>query len=528
MSQERTHWDAIVVGSGFGGGFAALTLAQAGRRVLLLERGTWASRDDSAWDPQAILIEQKYRSQTPYEAPQFSGRKLIFPNEVIGGNSIFYGGASLRLRESDFERRSRNQSQDLPVGLCDWPVTYETLAPFYDEAEAILGVVGQDGADPTEPPRSHPYPTSPPQLGSTAKLLASAAEQLGMRPFHIPLAINFEGNHGRARCVRCTTCDLFPCKIGAKNDVSVTVLPAAEQHGAQIRGRVVVTGLQHRNGRITGVSGIDLESGRRFEATSDITIVSAGAIASPSLLLASGLDGIATGHALIGRYLMRHCSGIAIGMYPFVTNPEQRFHKQVAITDFYEGSSDHAGPSGPWGMIQGLQAPPVEYVRGQAPFPINRIGAATVRYQGFLLCIAEDEPYRDNRVVLDPRQRDHFGSPLARVEHRYSRRDRAGRRALLRQASRVLRKSGALLRVRKTINTFSHAVGTCRFGDDPQHSATDVYCRVHGVPNLFVVDGSFMPTSGGVNPSLTIAANALRVGRHIAAHWDTYAHGRGE
>ncbi len=508
---------------------AALALARSGKRVLVLERGPWAARDETAWSPRSILLEQKYRSLTPYEAPQFGGRKLVYPNEAVGGNSVFYGAASFRLRELDFRRRSEYEGNDtIPDGFVDWPISYSELSPFYDQAETLLGVVGELEGDPTEPPRTQDYGGQPPPYGFHAKKLVDAAQGLGLHPFHVPLAINFAGNHGRPKCIKCMTCDLFPCKVCAKNDISVTVLPAAQKLGAEIRGGIVVTNVAHHAGRVTGVVGIDTSTGESFKETSDVVIVSAGALASPRLLIASGISDLGAGGRWIGRYLMRHCSGIVIGLCSFETNPEKMFHKQVAITDFYLGSKSERGPRGPWGAIQGLQVPPPEYVRGQAPFPFDRLGELTIPYQLFLLCIAEDVPNADNRVALHPHRRDEFDLSIARIEHRYCRRDLAGRNALLRQAARVLKSAGAKLRVRKTINTFSHAIGTCRFGHDPATSALDEHCRVHGVPNLFVIDGSFMPTAGGLNPSLTIAANALRVGEHLATHWEVYAQGTGE
>ena len=171
-------------------------------------------------------------------------------------------------------------------------------------------------------------------------------------------------------------------------------------------------------------------------------------------------------------------------------------------------------------MIQGLQVPPPEYIVSEGGFPIGNLGAKAVDRLVFLLCIGQDLPEPENRVEIDPARTDRYGAPIPRVFHRYTRRDRQARSALYREGARVLRQAGAVIRVRKPINTFSHALGSCRFGEDPARAALDPWCRFFGVPNLFVVDASFMPSSGGVNPSLTIAANALRVGDHIVAEWD--------
>jgi choline dehydrogenase-like flavoprotein len=515
----------VVVGTGFGGSMVALSAVRAGLRVLLIERGRWVDRDDSAWDPRSILLDRKYRSASPFETPRYGfGRTRFYPDEAVGGKSVFYGAASFRLREEDFRLRERYPG--VCSDLVDWPYGYADLAPYYEEGERLLGVAGVSGRDPTEPPGVGPYPGTPPPFSAPARRVADAATALGLTPFPIPLAINFASADGRRPCVQCLTCDLFPCKIGAKNDLAVTVLPAAVQGGATVMHSTVALKLRREGKRVAGVECLDVATGERFFVPCRLCVVSAGAIPSAGLLLASGLGAVAPNGAWIGKCLMRHCSGIVIGLFPSRTNPERVFHKQVALTDFYFGSAERAQPAGPWGMIQGLQVPPPEYIAEEGGFPIGTLGARAADRMIFLLCIAQDLPDPENRVEIDPALTDPFGAPIPRVFHRYSRRDRQARSALYREGARVLRRAGAVIRARKPINTFSHAVGTCRFGADPARAVLDPWCRFFGVPNLFVVDASFMPSSGGVNPSLTIAANALRVGKHIVAEWEGLMAGR--
>lgn len=509
-------WDVVVLGTGFGGSMTAFQLARAGLKVLVLERGDWVARDDSAWDTRAIMVDGKYRSPTPVTV---AGGADCFPQQQVGGNSVIYGAASLRMREADFMRGSLQSRSARSAGcFVDWPIRYDDLESYYGEAEELLDVAGVAGADPCEPPRSRAYPHRPAPYNTPARSLADAATSCGLRPFPIPLAINFGGHGGRAQCVQCLTCDQYPCKIGAKNDLSVTVLPRAIQLGAVLQPRVIAERLIVERGRVTGVVCVDAGTRSRFTVHAGTYVVSAGAIASPALLLRSGLGTLVSNGDLIGRYLMRHCSGIVLGLTGRRTNPEARFHKQVAITDFYFGPQGSTPQSGVdwWGVIQALQVPPAEYIQAHARFPIAQIGAATRDRHLYALCLGHDEPDPDNRVTLHPVRRDPYGLPVAHIIHRYSARDLRARRALYREAARVLRRAGAWLRLRKPINTFSHAVGSCRMGTDPAHAVLDPWCRVFGVPNLFVVDGSFMPTSGAVNPSLTIAANALRVGAYIA------------
>jgi choline dehydrogenase-like flavoprotein len=518
------HWDCIVIGSGFGGSTVALELASAGRRVLVLERGGRVARGEAASDPRVIQVERRYRSTSPFEVDERWGRKQVYADAVVGGNSVFYGAASLRLRPEDFDSGSRFDTE-VPEGISvpRWPVDYDDLEPYYGRAEHEIGVAGIAGSDPYEPPRSSDFGEAPPPYGSTARMIANAAEGLGLRPFPLPLTINFSGNDDRPKCVLCMKCDLFPCVFCSKNDMAVTLLPRAEAQGAIIRERTIAKRLIVSGGRVKGVECLDLNTGEETTVSADLCVVSCGALASAGLLLASGLEHLEPNGKLIGRYLMRHCSGIVIGMFPFKTNPEHLFPKQVAITDFYHGHASKK-PSGPWGVIQALQTPPPEYILHTSPYPapVGRLGVKTLEYQAYLLCLAEDLPNRQNFVDLDPVETDQHGLPIVRVFHKYVPRDLRARRALYREAGRILRKAGSLIRFRLPIHTYSHAVGTTRFGADPADAVLDPWCRLYGVQNLFVVDGGFMPTSGGVNPSLTIAANGFRVGRHIADNWNEF------
>jgi choline dehydrogenase-like flavoprotein len=242
-------WDVVVIGTGFGGSFAALAAVRAGLRVLLIERGRWVDRDDSAWDTQQILVSRKYRSASPYDVRGRLGRTRFYPDEVVGGKSVFYGAASLRFRAEDFDLPNRVEGhlETLPA----WPFQYGELAPFYDEVEQLLDVAGVAGLDPNEPPRTRGYDRPPPSFSEPARRVAEAATALGLRPFPLPLAINFQNGSDRQSCVQCLTCDLFPCKIGAKNDLAVTVLPGFA--GARCCHTIACRLLRRRN-EITAVS----------------------------------------------------------------------------------------------------------------------------------------------------------------------------------------------------------------------------------------------------------------------------------
>jgi len=492
-------YDAVIIGSGFGGAPSAYTLARAGLKVLLLERGGWAKRDATDWDQRRILLDQRYKAPVPMLVDQNKrGYQPLYPNQTVGGMSVFYGGASLRLRPADFD---------------NWPLTYAELEPYYTRFETHLGVHGQCGDDPYEPPRSADYPYPSPPLNPPAQRIHAAGQRLGWTPCRIPLAINFSGSDAkRSRCIQCITCDGFPCQIEAKNDLSTTLLRQAQQYGLEIMAGTIAARLQTKAGRVTAVECIDQQTQRSFSIQAKTFVLAAGALQSPAILLRSGLDG-----PLVGRRLMRHCNSVATGIFPFRTNPQQVFHKQLCFTNFYEDMRPRFGTA--VGIIQDIYTPAPKIIHHFAPRGGKRIAMAIAPFMQNLLCVAEDDPQEENRVTLS-RDKDAFGLELVQIKHRYTQNDYTRRDYLMRRTKKILRRAGALFCWTYEIDSFSHAVGTLHFGSDPKESALDPMCRLWDIDNLFTLDGSFMPTSSGVNPSLTIGANALRVADHIAAEFD--------
>lgn len=506
---NNQKYDAIVIGSGFGGSMTARQLVQAGMRVLMLERGDWVQRSPENWGLQgSIDLTPHYDKSSPLRVVAGGNKKVMGLYSCVGGPSVFYGGVSFRFRERDFEPQ-----EEITTGSgAEWPLRYRDLEPYYTRAEGLLNISGETGVDPTEPPRSVPLPQGPGPLAGISRQVKGAAEQLGLRPFQLPLAINY-ADTSRNTCLQCTTCDTYACAISAKNDLPVMVLGGLIERGLTLRPNTVVTRLHAENGRIRRVEAVAKDTGEQLNFESDIVVLSAGALASPQLLLASGLQQFNPGGHVIGRYLMRHVNAIIFGIFPGQADKENRFHKQLAILDFYFG---HPRASfGKLGSLQQMPTPPKGLVQNAVPGVLGKLLSQGVPLLTGLLAIAEDQPQYNNQLTIDPAQKDRFGLPQAVISHHYSKRDLAALDVLAGEAKKILKQAGALTHYVHHIRTFSHAVGTVRMGADPATSALDEYCRFRGVENLFVVDGSFMPTSAALNPSLTIAANALRVGEKI-------------
>lgn len=516
--EETTHpiYDAIVIGSGFGGSMVAYVLVNAGLKVLMLERGDWVPRGPHNWAPDgSVDLTPYYTKETPYRVLAGGNSDIMGSYTCVGGPSIFYGAVSMRFREADCEPKS----EIVADSGARWPITYDDLEPYYTQAEKILDIAGEADTDPTEPYRSAPYPQNLNELSHTSRKIREAARALGLRPFRLPLAINYSSNSKQNTCVACTTCDTFACSVQAKNDLATRVIPDLIKKGLELKEKTVAVKLLFKVNQLFTVECYDKKINQKVTYTAKLFILSAGALASPHLLLASDLQRFNPGGHTVGHYLMRHCNAIVFGIFPHRPNKDKQFHKQLGIHDFYFGHYTIKKPAGKLGSMQQVQTPPIGLVHALLPKPLGQILGLGVEHLTGLLVMAEDQPQYRNQVTIDRNKSDRFGLPQLLVTHYYTERDYAARRALIKKAKRILNKAGAWFYYVHKIKTFSHAVGTVRMGEDPKTSALDPNCQFRGINNLYVVDGSFMPTSGGLNPSLTISANALRVGEYIVRNF---------
>jgi choline dehydrogenase-like flavoprotein len=510
------HFDSIIIGSGIGGAFAAHALLHAGERVLVIERGEWVHRSPRSWDPEGVWeLTSSYCTDQPYEVWNGNGHMEESGGfHCVGGMNVFSGGVALRFRERDFDPAP----EIVGDSGAEWPYSYADLEPYYSAAEQLLGVAGSAGEDPTEPRRSIGYPQSPAPLSRLSGKFAQAARELGLNPFRLPLAINYGVDGSRESCIGCETCDAYACAISAKNDVAVAIYPDLIEKGLELRTGTVAARITYEKGRATGVEVVDTRTGERETIRARKVLLAAGALGSPHLLLSSGIDALSAGGSVIGRYLLRHCNAMTFGFYPGRPNRLNEFHKQIAIHDLYFGGSDlPEAPAGKLGCLQQVMPPPVGSLRKRLGRPLTRVLSPFRQFMTGMLSIAEDQPNPANRLTIDRGRSDRYGLPRARIDHSYSARDVAARDALVSTARELLRRTGARIFYTHNISTFSHAVGTVRAGRDPATSALDEFCRVRGLENLYVVDGSYMPTAAAVNPSLTIAANALRTAERAAS-----------
>lgn len=508
---RQTSFDAVIIGSGFGGSMTAKKLCDAGWKVAMIERGDWIKRGPENWSTNgSIDLTKNYDKSHPYQVLKGGNKKEMGVYSGVGGPSVFYGGVSFRFREDDFNP----PDEIIGDSGAEWPINYKDLEPYYDEAEELLQIAGESGVDPTEPHRNKDFPQQPGPYAKVSLKVKTAAEDLGMHPFHLPLAINYH-DATREQCQLCTTCDTFACAIKAKNDLDTMLLHNMSQGNLRLFANTLAYKIHAEGSKVTEVHCQDRKTGEEFKLEAKVCICSAGALASPHLILASELNALNPAGDLVGRYLMRHVNAIVFGIFPGVADKEYRFHKELAILDYYFGHPDIAYPKHKLGSIQQVPTPPGGLVENEAPKPLGKVAALGVKLLTGLLTIAEDQPQFKNYIGLDHSKSSKFNMPVPVVSHEYTQRDMDAVKVLITQAKKVMKKSGALINYVHHIRTFSHSAGTIRMGHNPTTSPLDRNCNFRGVDNLYIVDACFMPTSAAVNPSLTISANALRVGDHL-------------
>jgi choline dehydrogenase-like flavoprotein len=504
----NSEWDVIIIGTGAGGGTLALRLAETGKRILLLERGELLPREAENWSEHEVVTRGRYRAKEEWLDAQ--DRPFTpFTHYCVGGNTKLYGAALLRLRAHDFEA-TRTFDGISPA----WPLSYAEFEPYYARAEQLYGVHGEAGRDPHEPPRSGPYPHAALAHEPRIAALAARLEQIGLRPFPLPLGLRSTTEASGEAPIALGLFDGYPDPNETKADAHVVgVKPALRSPNVALRTGALVERLEtSASGR--EVTGVHVRSAHGVEPLrAHLVVLACGAIQSAALLLRSHGPahprGLCNAHDLVGRHYMTHNNGALI-MHSRHPN-DARFQKTFALMDFYRRAPDSDLPLG---SVQLMGKSDRATLRALfAELIPDGDGDALSRHTVDFWLTAEDLPRYQSRVTLAP-------SGQIKLHYTPSNREalRRLRAALMTALARAEPDSAQrFAHYELGIDGVSHQVGTLRFGDDPTASVLDRFCRAHALDNLYVCDGSFFCSSGAVNPSLTIIANALRVGDHLAA-----------
>lgn len=516
---STNHFDVIIIGTGAGGGTLAYRLAPTGARILLLERGDYVPREKDNWSSRAVNVTAKYHTK---ESWSDGDGKPLHPhtNYYVGGNTKFYGAALFRLRREDFGEL-RHHGGLSPA----WPVSYDEMEPYYAEAEQLYHVHGARGEDPTEPTASGPYPHPAVSHEPRIQELSDHFHGLGLRPFHVPLGIMLdESDPQRSACIRCNTCDGFPCLLHAKSDAQVVCVdPALKHSNVTLLTDAFVERLE------TSPSGREVTRvvvktrGLTESYSAAIVVTCCGAINSSALLLRSASDrhphGLANSSDMVGRHYMGHVNSVlmAVSRCP---NPTV-FQKTLGVNDFYFGSPDWSYPMGHISFVGKLDAVALS-AGAPAIAPGFTLDLMAKHSLDFWLT-SEDLPDSENRVTLDSR---------GQIVLKYKPNNEEGHVRLKQKLEHLMQQQSTcpvhgkgchvglfsrslFVGQRIPLAGVAHQNGTLKFGTDPATSVLNRDCRTHDVDNLYAVDGSFFPSSGAVNPALTIMANALRVGDHL-------------
>ncbi len=509
------RYDVIIIGSGAGGGTLAHALAGRGKKILLLERGEFVPREQDNWNARAVNVEAKYQTREVWHTAE---GKPLHPhtNYWVGGNTKFYGAALFRLREQDFGELVHHGGVS-PA----WPITYADLEPYYTRAETLYHVHGERGSDPTEPWASAPYPHPPVSHEPRIAELSAAWTRQGLAPFPVPLGIRLdETNPRKSPCIRCATCDGFPCLIGAKADAqTICVDPAVEAGLVTLLTGARATRLEtDASGREVTKVHVERSVGETVEQlafAADVVVVACGAINSAALLLRSANDrhpaGLANRSGVVGRYYMGHVNSVVLAISRHANRSV--FQKTMAVNDFYFGEKEWAYPMGHISFVGKLDA--VTLGAGAPKLVPGMTLDVIAKHSLDFWLTSEDLPDPANRVSL---------GKDGGIVLNYKPNNTAGHDRLIARLKQLARAADChdelvplelFVGQRIPLAGVAHQNGTIRFGHDPATSALDPFCKAHDLDNLYVVDASFFPSSGAVNPALTIMANALRVGDHL-------------
>jgi choline dehydrogenase-like flavoprotein len=513
--------DVVVVGSGAGGAPVALSLARAGKRVLVLEKGRRPQLHDFLHD-EIAMCRRDFFTPFPEDDPHTLRRSESEPavatnagwiSRCVGGGTVHMSGFFLRFQPSDFAR---------------WPFAYDVLAPYYDQVERDLGVSGDESQNPFAAPRSGPYPHAPVLSHPIAMRIDEAGKKLGMHPFPMPRAIITEPREGRSACVYCPLCGSYGCEVGAKSSTLASLIPAAEKTGrCEVRPNAMVHRIvMMKNGRAAGVRWFD-DQDQEHEVRARIVVLACSAIESARLLLLSRSEshpqGLGNEQGQVGKNLCFSTLGQLHGRL-FYSDFDESLRSPMpfvgrAVQDFYTAGGtfhllwEHLNPIHSAEKLIRDGGRLVYGAELMQRMHHHFVQSRTIEVE----CFGEWTPTAGCYVSLDERVTDRWGLPAARITIARDPSDREKSELLVGKAKQLLEAIGA-----KEIETLSVGGetlilqhGTCRMGTDPRTSVTTPDGRLHQVDNVYVTDGGSLPTSGAVPSTLTIMANAFRIAAGI-------------
>ena len=530
------HADVLVIGAGASGAIHSLVLAQAGLRVVCLDQGGWTTpaqhphfSDDFVYQRQNRWNPEPAVRRGADDYPVLGGQSHALMWSAVGGSTNVYAALWPRFRPSDFRKGTEH-------GLApDWPITYEDLAPFYDDADRVIGVSGLTG-DPGWPPRA-PYPCGPLPMRESGRTIAAGFDRLGWHWWPMPAGIVSENYDGRAACNGCGNC-ASGCPRGSMAKMSITLWPKALTAGADLRSGARVERIETgADGRATGAVYVDRATGTRVMQTADIVVLAANGVGSPRVLLMSDSarhpNGLSNSNDVVGRYLLHHtlvAAEIFVDkpIFSYIGNSGAIVSSEFAETDISRGFVNGfnfnvaRGGSAPAVAIGAFGDKPAPWGSGHHAWFARHFGHGFGAY-----AIGDDLPQASNRITLSDKERDSDGLPAAKLHYVPHDNDI---RMMHYGIERLLDLARGVDAFDVAVNDYYengvyrtpawHMLGTCRMGADPETSVVDQWHRTWEVPNLYVCDGSSFATGGVVNPTSTVTALALRCARHLATQRD--------